>query len=101
MWERDETLPDEIKKAWQSGGEMHNLDDIRKTLAGVMKSLGRWSHDKFGVVTRELEKVRGRMEELSVVCSPGSEAELMVLRRRMNELLYREEMMWLQRSRAT
>jgi hypothetical protein len=100
MWERDATLPKEIKKAWQTGGSMHNLGDIRKTLTGVMSSLGKWSHDNFGAVSKELEKTRGRMEELSVLNRPESDIELMVLRRWMDELIYREEMMWLQCSRV-
>jgi hypothetical protein len=43
---------------------------------GVMKALRRWSFNKFGVVMKELE----------------------VLKLKMDELLYREEIMWLQRS---
>jgi hypothetical protein len=77
MWERDDTLPDEIKKAWHAGGSLQNLDDIRKTLTGVMSSLGRWSHDKFGAVTKELETIRGGMEEMSVLNSPDMDKELM------------------------
>jgi hypothetical protein len=58
--------------------------------------VGRWSHDKFDTVTKELEAIQGRMEEFSVMNRPETEEELMSLRRRMDELLYREEMMWLQ-----
>jgi hypothetical protein len=77
-----------------------SLGDIRKTLTGVMSSLVKWSHDKFGAVSKELEKNRERMEELSVLNRPESDTELMAFRRRMDKLLYREVMMWLQHSRV-
>jgi hypothetical protein len=52
----------------------------------------------FGAVTSELEKIRAKMEELSRQDPSLAEEETRGLRQRMDELLYREEMMWLQRS---
>lgn len=57
----------------------------------------KWSKIKFGDVTRKTEKSRSRLEKLM-----NMNADAMELRRekdRLNELLYREEMMWMQRSR--
>jgi hypothetical protein len=79
MWEREPSLPEEITKAWQSGVWVQNLGDVANTLHTEMPSLKKWSHEKFGVVTKELKKIRTTIEEL----------------------LYREEMMWLQRSRVS
>jgi hypothetical protein len=54
---------------------------------------------KFGSVTKELQKLRERIAVLSDQMSIDQEEELERLRFRMDEILYREEMMWLQRSR--
>jgi hypothetical protein len=98
MWEREESLPSEIKKAWEEGAPVQNLIDLGDTLRRVMKSLRKWSFDKFGAVTKELENIRTRIEELSNHDHIAHQEEIERLSRRMEELLYREEMMWLQRS---
>jgi hypothetical protein len=46
MWERLDSLPGEIKKAWESTGwTLHNLGDIATSLRDVMTSLKRWSKE--------------------------------------------------------
>jgi hypothetical protein len=62
--------------------------------------LRRWSFDKFGAIIKELEELKKKMEELSLQNPIKNKQELDRLRARMEELLYREEMMWLQRSRV-
>jgi hypothetical protein len=67
-------------------------------LRSVQQALRTWSKQNFSSVTRELEALRTKLEELKG--SPPVDRQ--VIRRttdRMDELLYREEMMWLQRSR--
>jgi hypothetical protein len=56
MWEREESLYDEVKNAWEEAGAMQNLGDVRNSLKGVMTSLKRWSQAKFGVVSKEIKK---------------------------------------------
>jgi hypothetical protein len=63
-----------------------------------MSSIRSWSKEKFGAVTSELLKIRRRMEVLNEQEPSETENELRCLRERMDELLYQEEMMWLQRS---
>jgi hypothetical protein len=65
MWEREESLPCEIKKAWKGGAQVQDLGDMASILCRVMKSLRSWSFDKFGVVTKELENIKGQIQELS------------------------------------
>jgi hypothetical protein len=101
MWEREESLPDEIRKAWELGESLHNLGDVVSRLRKVMSSLKRWSHEQFGAVTKELTSIRKKMEELETQDPSANHIELLGLRKRMDELLYREEMMWLQRSRVS
>jgi hypothetical protein len=62
-------------------------------------SLKKWSYDKFSAVSKELSKIRKRMEEIEMQGPGALSQELHTLWTRMDELLYREEMTWLQRSR--
>jgi hypothetical protein len=98
MWERDQALPDEIRAAWHACTAVHDLGDIAGNLKKVMSNLSNWSHEKFGGVTHELEKHRKRMEELIGRNNAVDRKELEQTRQWMNELLFSEEMMWLQRS---
>jgi hypothetical protein len=63
-----------------------------------MSSLKSWSHVNFGVVTKELNDIRKRLEELAALESSRQQAEMNALSNHMDELLYREEMMWRQHS---
>jgi hypothetical protein len=65
MWEREESLPMEIKTAWEGGTKAQSLGDIAHSLGRVMVSLRKWSSEKFGSVTKELNTIRKGMEELS------------------------------------
>jgi uncharacterized membrane protein len=62
-----------------------------------MTRLKKWSHDKFRAVTKELAKIRRKMKELEMLGPTAHHTELNVLRIQMDELLYKEEMMLLQR----
>jgi hypothetical protein len=99
MWERDASLPERVAKAWADAGPKQNLGDIRNGLGKVMGHLNAWSKTAFGSVVKEIEKSRTRLEELMLM--NADRQEIREVTDRMNELLYREEMMWLQRSRIT
>jgi hypothetical protein len=58
MWEREESLPQEIKVAWEEGEPVQNLGDVGGRFRGVMKALRKWSLDKFGAVTKELDMLK-------------------------------------------
>jgi hypothetical protein len=64
-----------------------------------MTELQQWSKKKFGNVLCELGKSRKRLEELMLKGADNSEIRKET--DHMNELLYREEMLWLQRSRIS
>lgn len=99
MWERDPLLPEVIAKAWDKRGNIDNLGDINTALNRVHKDLKKWRSENFGAVTKQIEEQR---THLNNICSLGNNADPQALREaldKMNELLYREEMMWLQRSR--
>lgn len=98
VWEREPEATQVIEEAWVVAGEKADLGDINKALAKVMTALRSWSRAKVKNVGRELEKARKKLAELI-----ESNADRTVIRNatdHMNELLYREEMLWLQRSRV-
>jgi hypothetical protein len=58
-----------------------------------MDILHTWGSRKFGNVNRELSRMRRKLERLYAVNAPMQ--EIRVTSDAMNELLYREEMLWL------
>lgn len=98
-WERDPALPELIQDAWIDAGDKSDLGDINRALSRVMSSLQSWSKSKFKNVGRQLEKVRKKLAELLTI--GADRAEVRRVTDHMNELLYREEMLWLQRSRIS
>jgi hypothetical protein len=70
-----------------------------KSLDQVMSMLQGWSKRKFGNVLRELDKARKNLEYLRI--NNADQKEIRQATDHMQELLYREEMLWLQRSRVT
>jgi hypothetical protein len=58
-----------------------------------------WSKRKFGNVLRELDKARKKLELLQQ--NNADQRDIRNATDHMQELLYREEMFWLQRSRIT
>jgi hypothetical protein len=60
MWERETSLPEEIHTTWNAGKHVHHLGDITGNLKGVMAFCHKWSKEKFGAITHELEKLQAR-----------------------------------------
>jgi hypothetical protein len=87
--------------AWKRGNQVNDLGDVVTNLHGVMISLKHWSRKNFGAVTLELEQLRQKLEELGDQDTDHAREKGKEIQNRMDELLYREEMMWLQRSRIS
>jgi hypothetical protein len=64
-----------------------------------MTTFQTWSRKKFGNVLRELDKDRRKLELLKL--NNADQREIRQTADHMQELLYREELLWLQRSRIT
>lgn len=97
MWDRSAALPEIVSNAWEKAAPTGSLESVSASLSSVMDDLKAWSKCEFGHVLKELEEIR---QELCVLEASG--ADRAVLKQkcdRMDELLYREEMMWLQCSR--
>jgi hypothetical protein len=99
MWEREHALPDIISSAWEEAGQKSDLGDINNALQKVMDVLHAWGRRKFGNVTRELSRMRRKLSLLYEEDAPSDEIRGVL--DAMNELMYREEMLWLQRSRIS
>ncbi|KAM0890726.1 hypothetical protein ACQ4PT_026820 [Festuca glaucescens] len=97
FWERSMELPERIAAAWRSTGQKEDLGSVRQGLDRVMAELQQWSKRKFGNVLRELDKSRKKLEELML--NGADQRDIRQETDHMNELLYREEMLWMQRSR--
>jgi hypothetical protein len=101
MWECEESLVPEITAAWEATGAKRNLGDISSALKEVMDSLYSWSKGRFGSIRKELESLRSKLENLQSRNDANDGEEIKRTMDRMDEILYREEMMWLQRSRVS
>ncbi len=99
MWEHDGALPEVIQNAWREAGAMGNLGDVAAALGKFMHTLHDWGKKKFGNVVKEINKSRSRLEELMAM--NADQRTIREATDRMNELLYREEMLWMQRSRVS
>ncbi|XBJ07688.1 hypothetical protein VPH35_013157 [Triticum aestivum] len=99
FWERDASLPEVIRKAWSAFGVMDDLGQVSTALRSTMSTLRRWSSKKFGNVSREINKSRSRLEELMRM--NADRQEIREASDKLNDLLYKEEMIWLERSRIT
>jgi hypothetical protein len=100
MWERVESLPAEIKKVWCASSDRESLGSLVQVLENMRLALRRWSKQQFGAVTDVLNKLRFELDEAKARPS-ASRADIRAISDRMDEVLYREEMMWLQCSRIT
>jgi hypothetical protein len=97
MWERESALSEVVANAWREAGDKTDLADIMKGLDGVMSTLQSWSRKKFGNILRELSTARKKLESLKL--ANADHREIHRASDHMQELLYKEEMLWLQRSR--
>ena len=97
FWERDPTLPEKVAAVWEQAGRKFSLGDVRAGLTKLMVELHAWGKKKFGNITQELERCRCRLEELMNMNADRN--EIREVSDHMQELLYREEMLWMQRSR--
>jgi len=97
FWERDPALKEIIDREWRGLGHMPDLGAINTGLGSLMKKLHAWGRGKFGSVSRELARLRDKLETLHA--NDASREEIRTTTDLMNEMMYREEMLWLQRSR--
>jgi hypothetical protein len=97
MWESDLGLLEVIKNAWIDSATKSDMGDIRTALKQVMETLHKWGGRKFGNVTRQISTLWRKLENL--LAREAHVEEICPVMDTMNDLLYKEEMLWLQRFR--
>jgi hypothetical protein len=100
MWKRVNSLSAEIKGALCSSTDRESLGNLVSVLKNMQIALRQWSKQNFGADTEELNRPRKELEEARVR-TMSNQADIRAIIDRMDELLYREEMMRLQHSRVS
>jgi hypothetical protein len=101
MWEREEGLQLEIEQAWLRRNPGSDLGRVAESLKQMTAALSCWSRNKFGHVRKQLEELRQKLATLEGSGPVVNRDQILIVKRELDEVLYREEMMWLQRSRIT
>jgi uncharacterized protein YjcR len=100
MWEREETLSSVVEKAWQRKNPGSDLGALAERLQVVTKDLKAWSRSNFWQITKQLEELHDEVVSLECDDPIRNWDAILTAKKKLDELLYREEMMWLQRSRV-
>jgi uncharacterized protein YjcR len=100
MWEREETLSSVVEKAWQRKNLGSDLGALAERLQVVTKDLKAWSRSNFWQITKQLEELHDEVVSLECDDPIRNWDAILTAKKKLDELLYREEMMWLQRSRV-
>jgi hypothetical protein len=100
VWEREPSLPAAIEEAWSRRIPGRDLGDVASSLRHVMDNLHDWRKTHFKSVPKEIEKKRAELEKLRELTDGPSIATRLGPEKEMDELLYREEIIWMQRSRV-
>jgi hypothetical protein len=99
VWERDPSLPAAVEEAWSRRIPCNDLGDVSASLCTMMSSLQSWKNTHFKSIPREIEKKRNLLDSLRQGTDDESVQKRIGLEKEMDELLYREEIFWMQRSR--
>ena len=99
MWERDTGLPQVIADAWNKHKTTGGMGSVARSLREVLKDMKEWSKKKFGNVFKDIERLRTQLTDQQM--DGAHRTAVWDKMNQLDELLYREEMLWLQRSRIT
>ena len=98
MWIRDERCKEVIEGAWNP---LRVDVDIQERIKNCQGKLRRWNHGVYGNVNKALKLKQDRLRHLEALNLLHETAEeIQGLKKEINEILIREEVMWSQRSRA-
>lgn len=100
MWTRDTGCREVVESAWDFDGGLENVQ-LADKLRNCKETLRRCNWREFGNVKHLLKQKREQLQQLESVNSLHETAEeIQRLKLEINEMLTREEIMWIQRSRA-
>ena len=99
IWTREEECKELIELAWDPYRDDSALP-IQERLGGCQKNLQDWNKNRFGNIYKGLRQKQTRLQNLkSLNLLHDTAEEIQALKREINELHTREEIMWNQRSR--
>ena len=94
-WEREGVVLEEhIKSCWNEGMYIDDLKDVASKLKRMLGKLHDWSRKYIGYLPRKLELARSRLKVLYNRNDHAAVMEKKALLKEMDELLYKEEMLW-------
>ena len=100
MWTREEGCREVVERAWDPLD--CNLEmSIQKRLKSYWVNLQNWNSKVFGNVSKVLKQKQSHLQQLEELdLLHESTEEIQGLKKEINEVMLREEIMWNQRSRA-
>lgn len=101
MGDREESLGVEIAKSWLRRNPGNDLGSVAEKLRALTSDLRTWSRENFGHVTKQMETLKVEMEALEQDDPVSNLDKILEKRKELDELLYMEAIMWLQRSRIS
>jgi predicted transcriptional regulator len=101
VWEREPSLAAAVEVAWSRRLACNDLGDVSNSLQMVMSSLYNWKNTHFKSIRKEIDKKRALLDALNQQTDDASMEKRIGLQKEMDELLYREEIFWMQRSRIS
>lgn len=64
MWERVESLDQEINTAWNNHVESSCLQSLQEKLNATMSCLSHWSNQNFGSVNKEIKTLKAKLQRI-------------------------------------
>jgi hypothetical protein len=89
-----------VEEAWSRRVPVRDLGDVAVSLKTIMSNLQSWRKMHFKSIPKELEKKHPLLEDLRHLTDEVSNAARIGIEKEMDELLYREEILWMQWSRV-
>ena len=100
MWTREKDCKELVELAWDPCRDDSALP-IQERLERCQKNLQDWNKNRFGNIYKGLRQKQTRLQQLeSLNLLHDTVEEIQALKREINELHIREEIMWNQRSRV-
>lgn len=101
MWTRGPACENVVTAVWNGSNNTSDSVSIHTKISRCAEDLVYWNNDCFGNINRNLKYARMKLDSLQ----QREQIEVNVVRQKLieqeiDELLYREELMWKQSSRA-
>ena len=101
MWLTHPQCQEQVTQAWEGGVERSTMGHINEKIQACKNKLEVWDKNCFGNVTRLLKDKTKQLESLESRPMRGEVGDqLCSLKKEINDLLGKEEIMWRQRSRV-